>query len=68
MNRANLRNLADVVRVSRAVGRPVTAGDLSVALGVSRDAARDRLRKLADLDLVERVGVTGSGYAWQVRA
>ena len=67
MNRAHRRALADVVEASRAYGCLVTAGDVSLALRLSRDAARRRLGALRDLGMARPVGRNPDGSAlWEV--
>ena len=67
MNRRTLRHLADVVEASRALGCIVTAGDVSLALRLSRDAARRRLGALRDLGMARPVGRERDGSAlWEV--
>ena len=67
MNRRTLRHLADVVEASRACGCLVTAGDVSIALRLSRDAARRRLAALRDLGMARPVGRDRDGSAlWEV--
>lgn len=67
MNAARLQALADVVTASRAYGCLVTAGDVSIALRLSRDAARRRLAALRDLGMARPVGRDRDGSAlWEV--
>mgnify|MGYP007071606196 CR=1 FL=1 len=67
MNRRTIRRLADVVEASRAYGCLVTAGDVSLALRLSRDAARRRLAALRDLGMARPVGRERDGSAlWEV--
>lgn len=66
MNRNRARNLGHVVRVLSAVGRPLDAGDLSVALGVGRDAVRRRLAELRDIGMVRDAGQGLGGKLWEV--
>jgi len=67
MNAAHRRALADVVEASRACGCLVTAGDVSLALRLSRDAARRRLAALRDLGMARPVGRERDGSAlWEV--
>lgn len=67
MNAAHRRALADVVEASRAYGCLVTAGDVSLALRLSRDAARRRLGALRDLGMARPVGRERDGSAlWEV--
>ncbi len=67
MNATRLQALADVVTASRVYGCLVTAGDVSIALRLSRDAARRRLAALRDLGMARPVGRDRDGSAlWEV--